>query len=91
MQINPNNSTGAVNRVPDPAPAVKRVAADGEADSATFSNTDDIHLALAGESDIRAEKLERALNLVGQVQWPPQQVIQGISTLLAMHLGRAAE
>jgi hypothetical protein len=84
MKIENNMSAGALLRSePSPVvPAQKPV----EGDSATFSQANALTLSLRDEPGSRTEEVERALNLVGQVQWPPQTVIRRIASLLAMHI-----
>jgi hypothetical protein len=89
MQINPNNSPSAINRPEPSAPAVKRAAADS--DSAVFNRTDDIDDALSQETDVRQSEVARGTALVSEVEWPPQETIRRIASLLAVHLAKPSD
>ena len=89
MQINPNSSPGAINRDEPAAPAVKRVSADS--DSAVFNRTDALNQALSEENDVRPLEVQRAAALVSQVEWPPQETIRRIATLLALNLSNKSQ
>ena len=91
MQINPNSSAGAVNKVESPAPSVKRVASQSDSDSAVFSQAEALNQALSDQSDVRAAAIEKAVNLIGQVKWPPTEVIRRISSLLAVNIHQNPE
>ena len=82
MQVNTNISTDAGNRVPPPAPQAPPVKV--AADSVNFSSTTQLERMLRDEKDVRAEEVERAMSLVGQVSWPPPQTIRRIASLLAI-------
>lgn len=53
------------------------------ADRAEFAQTDALQRALEQTPDIRPEAVWRARDLFQQVPYPPVEIIQGISRLLA--------
>jgi hypothetical protein len=58
---------------------------------ATFRHSEELNEALQKEKEVRAEQVERAVNLVGQVKWPPTETVRRIASLLAMNIRHAAE
>ena len=84
MRIEPNSDTGAFQSVELRAPIVKREPP--ISNSAMFSRAEGLNQALQGEPEVREAELERAIALVGQVQWPPMETIRRIANLLARHL-----
>jgi hypothetical protein len=89
MQVNTNISTDAANRVQPPAPQAPPVKV--AADSVNFNRTAHLERMLRDEKDVRAEEVERALSLVGQVSYPPQQTIRRIAALLAIEMPQKSE
>lgn len=88
MQISPNNSSGPVSRtywksIP-PAPGGHGV------DTAQFDRAAALNRALADTPDLRANEVERARELIGDVSYPPAETIQRIASLLATNLGDEA-
>lgn len=95
MQIDTNMAINA-NNVAAPAaaqlvapPAVNVPVA--QVDTAAFDHSLDLEKDLGNTEDARAEKVEQALNLIGQVEWPPMTVIRRIANLLATHVGQSSE
>lgn len=89
MEINTNINTGAAGRVGPlrpPAPAAKVVT-----DEAVFAQSSALNDAINSLPSSRVEAVERARNLVADVNYPPRETIQKISNLLAMHLASSSE
>lgn len=55
---------------------------------ADFHDAESLNLAIQDLEEVRAEKIERALNLIGQVKWPPGETIRRIAHLLAAKMER---
>jgi hypothetical protein len=85
MQIDPNLSVGALARTASQPPAAAPKAKI-EHDHATFGQSDALQQALKDTPAVRGDKVEQAIVLIGQVDYPPPQVIRRISSLLAMNL-----
>jgi hypothetical protein len=83
MEINTNISAGGINGpIPPRQPAKAKEAADG----VSFGNSAALDGALQNVPGSRPEEVDRARNLIGDVNYPPQETIKKISTLLAIHL-----
>ena len=85
MQITPNNGSGPVSRNWPKAtpPASGATSSEG----ASFDGAAALNRALADTPDLRADQVERARLLIGNVNYPPAQTIRRIASLLASHLG----
>jgi len=83
MQIESNYNAGAVQRTPPSTPAAK--TAKPAVHAPAFQDAEKLNAALKNTPDVRADKVERAKELVSQIQWPPAEVINRISKLVAMH------
>ncbi len=84
MEINTNLNAGAAGRIAPsrpPVPAAKVIT-----DDAVFAQSSALLDALKSLPSARVEAVERARNLVSDVNYPPRETIQRISDLLAMHL-----
>jgi hypothetical protein len=83
MKINANISANGIN----PSVAVKRPAASkAGADDVSFQDSAVLETALEKLPETRAEAVERARNLIGDVHYPPEETIRKISHLLAIQL-----
>lgn len=56
-------------------------------DTATLERARALEQEFSKEADVRAEYVERAMNLIPQVQWPPTEVIRRIANLIAARNG----
>jgi Cu/Ag efflux protein CusF len=95
MQIDTNmtpnvNSAAAPAAVHLVAPPVVNVPV-AQVDTAAFHQSLDLEQELGRAEDARAEKVELALNRIGQVEWPPMTVIRRIGNLLATHIRQSPE
>ena len=88
MQIDPNARTKLVEGISPTnspvSPPPKRLT---EA-LADFHDAESLNLAVRDQEEVRSEKIERALNLIGQVKWPPGDTIRRIAHLLATKMER---
>ncbi|HEY9508316.1 MAG TPA: hypothetical protein VIV82_00495 [Verrucomicrobiae bacterium] len=74
-------------RKPDPAePAVRPNTAAPADGNAAFKKIDALEAQLKALPQIRPEKVEEARALVANVQYPPEQVLKSLATLLALEL-----
>ncbi len=81
MQVETNNRLDAVHGVtqtlyPALGPSQPEVLID-------FQDVQALTLALKRQEDVREAEVEKALNLIGQVEWPPAETIRRITSLLA--------
>jgi len=94
MQIDTNIATQAngvtVKSPPQVQASVPVTVPVAKLDSTSFHESMDLEKDLQQSEDARAEKVERALNLIGQVQYPPATVIRRIATLLGGHMASAS-
>jgi len=84
MEIKLNTHLDSVARV-KPTPSNASRAIERKSDMPAFENSKALEAQLANLPDVRLDKLERALNLIGKPSYPPQETIQGLATLLAVH------
>jgi hypothetical protein len=86
MEISFNTS-----RIPNPA-AKQPVARPSESSpapaEASLSNVEALNQSLKDIPLVRPEKVEQARNLVADVKYPPTEVLDRISNLLALHLNK---
>jgi hypothetical protein len=74
------------------APIVPRAPANVPArDESRFKGAEALTQALAQLPERRPELIQRAKEVVGSVKYPPDETLNGIATLLAMHLSRTKE
>lgn len=85
MQIDPNLSVGAVARTASQLPQAM-AKAKVEQDQAVFGQSEALSQELKDTPAVRSNEVDRAMVLIGQVEYPPPQVIRRISSLLAMNL-----
>lgn len=81
MQINPIASSGGPVRETDGGVG-KRASLFG-ADRASLHGANNVEQALNDAPEVRPEEVERARKLIASVQYPPLELIDGISQLLA--------
>jgi hypothetical protein len=84
MRVNPNSellsaNTDILARAQAPAPSLGR-------DQLTTGSTDDLNGALQQTPLSRPDEVARAAGLVQDASYPPIEVIQSISGLLAQHI-----
>ena len=86
MQVSPNHGSGPVSRTWLKAPS----SAPGgtKADTVRFDGAAALDRALADTPDLRADRVERARELIRDVSYPPEETIQRIASLLATNLGK---
>jgi hypothetical protein len=53
---------------------------------AQFTESQALNLALADVPDLRVDVVERARLLIGQADYPPQEMLRQLANLFAMHL-----
>ena len=83
MKINANISANGINSsVPVKRPAANVAGEDG----VSFQDSAVLESALDKLPETRAEAVERARNLIGNVHYPPEETIRKISHLLAIQL-----
>ena len=87
MEVKANNNIDAPQRLainqarPRPASA--------GLDTATFSSVAALDRAMAETPVARAEAVNRAKEMIGDVKYPPTDTINGIAMLLAMNRGES--
>lgn len=91
MQIDSNLSPNTVARTTPAATSAAKAVNAQAADSVSFAQAEAINKSLKEEPDVRSSEVERAQNLIGQVQWPPEVVIRRFSNLLAIHMASENE
>jgi hypothetical protein len=83
MRVNPNSellsATDIPARSPAPAPGLGR-------DQLTLGSTDELNRALEQTALARPDQVARARGLVQDASYPPTEVIDSISGLLALHI-----
>ena len=57
-----------------------------ESDISAFETSKALESQLSTLPDVREDKLERALELVGDPAYPPRETMKGLAALLAVHL-----
>ena len=84
MEVRFPNSVDAVGRAYLTRPAAREAKATQE--DVAFENSRALRTKLENTPALRAEALQRARELVGDVNYPPAETIQKISNLLALHI-----
>ncbi|HOW64083.1 MAG TPA: hypothetical protein P5186_12390 [Candidatus Paceibacterota bacterium] len=84
MQIDPNMSVGSVARMDSRSPAATKNVSNS--DQAAFDQSQALENQFNNTPDVRADLVERAVSLIGRVDYPPPQVIRRLSNLLAMSI-----
>ena len=82
IEFNP----GRVGQPESAPPAVRSSAARASRAEAPFPNTDAVEARLKDIPLARPGKVEHAKPLVSNLKYPPDQVLDGIATLLAMNI-----
>ena len=85
MRVNPNSDTTAVTRIPSRASA--RTPRLGQ-DETSLAAADQLDKALAATPAVRDEKVAEAQRLVRDVSYPPEELVEKLSVLLASHLSK---
>jgi hypothetical protein len=81
MQVNLTTSPSIAVQAVEPPPAARPRAR--SADRAEFRHADALRHALDQAPDLRQDAVERARDLFHQVRYPPVEIIERISRLLA--------
>jgi hypothetical protein len=81
MQLNPLSSSQV--RLEGTQPSGPRQVRSTTSDSAQFSAAEGVDQALEAEPDVRSHEVARATKLIASVQYPPDELINGISHLIA--------
>lgn len=89
MEVNLNSNINAVSVRSSTSSKVRQNAVPG--DSASFNHSQDLNKALQAAPEIRVGQVERAQQLIGDVNYPPRETIHRIATLLAMHTDSESE
>jgi len=84
MQLNPLSPSHV--RLEGAQPSGARQARTTTSDTAVFSAAEGVEQALSAAPDVRTEAVARAEKLIGSVKFPPTELINGISHLLAKRL-----
>jgi hypothetical protein len=83
MEIQPNLNAGKVNPLPADRPVVRR--SEPKADEVVFSGAAALEAATQEVPEVRVERVQEAARLVGDATYPPEEVMQRMAHLLAMH------
>jgi hypothetical protein len=84
MEINFHVNVGSVGRTPPKEPVTR--GSEAVQDEVALENTRALRRALENTPDSRAELVDRAMIVLGDVNYPPRDTIQKISHLLALSL-----
>jgi hypothetical protein len=84
MEIHFHANVGSVGRTPPSKPVSRDPQT--EVDAVAMEKVRALRHALEQTPASRREMVERGIELVGQVNYPPHETIQQISHLLALHL-----
>ena len=90
MEIKLNTNLDSVARGQNTQSNASR-AIERKSDVPAFENSKALEAQLANLPDVRLDKLEQALNLIGQPAYPPQETINGLAALLAVHFNHRGE
>jgi len=85
MDIQPTGTFDSVSKIQRNA-ARREAAASAAADQQDFSQTDALRGALDNLPSSRPDKVQRARELVDQVDYPPVKTIRQLSDLLAVKI-----
>lgn len=66
--------------------AARRAPAAAGSEPASFEQTQALEQKLARTPDTRPEEVERARSLISDVQYPPEEMMNRLASLLAMHI-----
>ncbi len=67
-------------------PVARRSPAQSVGGTETFVRTESLERALQDTPKLRPEKVERARELVADVKYPPDEMLDRIANLLAIHV-----
>ena len=84
MEIDFN--TNRIPKAPASQPAARRDAAPPPADAASFAASEAPKNQLSNISTVRSEQVARAKELVADVKYPPDYLLDRIANLLADHI-----
>ena len=84
MNINTNFNAGMINWNLNQETQTSRSST--SSDSANFALTDQFNSVMSTVDDIRPAELMNALSRVGQVDWPPREVMVKIANILALNM-----
>ena len=84
MEIKPTHNLGAVTRLASGLARPPETKAAG--DTVVFDSAQALNKALDTTPDVRPDVVARARAVVAGSSYPPQETIQRISALLAIHL-----
>ncbi len=85
IEFNPGRPTG-----PGASQSVtRRTPAVPDSEPASFEQTRALEQKLAQVPATRPEQVERARSLIEDVQYPPQEMMNRIASLLALHLKKS--
>jgi len=84
MQIEFNTSRLAKRDTTQPV--APQAAAAAPADSASFTSASALNSQLSDVSPVRTDKVENARQLIGDTQYPPEQLLSRIAALLAIKI-----
>jgi hypothetical protein len=90
MQIQNKLITGEIARVAASTPSSVRKTST-PTDSVAFDSANALNNALQDEADVRPEKLERAIALSSQANYPTKTTLRSIANLLAERLVNETE
>jgi hypothetical protein len=89
MQINSISSQGITGPEPEQRAAVR--ASQSEPDQAEFNKSRTLNRSLHETPEIRGAEVGRAMVLASSVHYPPEELIDQISHLLARHWNDSSE
>ena len=89
MQVDPNNRPGPIVRTSATATGAPRVSQ--RRDETEFSHAASLERALEQTPTVRVGHVERARDLIGDVNYPPRETIRRISHLLALNLNEDSD
>jgi hypothetical protein len=89
MEVQSQMNTPAVTGVTarPPATTVSKL----KRDALVLENSRALEAALAQTPESRLEEVARARHLIGQVRWPPDEMIRRIAELLGIHIESPSE
>lgn len=78
-------NTNRIARADSVQPAVKPQVARAETDAAVFPSVASLEAGLSNVPEVRTDKVQQARDLVTNVQYPPNDVLDRIAVLLALN------
>ncbi|MCF7668395.1 MAG: hypothetical protein K9N48_01300 [Verrucomicrobia bacterium] len=89
MQIDPNINAGSVKKI-NPA-AENKTKAKAPKDFVDFGHAQALEQSLRETPDVRPEMVQKAREVYGDPGYPPEEIVQRLSLLLASELDRSDE